>query len=66
MQYIVEPIAALIKWTFDTILVPLGELPSMINPNNIFLVIGFIGMFYWLNLQRKYNKEAANNPDQIK
>jgi len=66
MQYIVEPIAALIKWTFDFVLVPLGELPSFINPNNIFLVIGFIGMLYWLNLQGKYNKEAAKNPDQIK
>jgi hypothetical protein len=66
MQYIVEPIAALIKWSFDNILVPIGELPAFANPNNIFLVIGFIGMFYWLNLQRKYNKEAENNPDQIK
>lgn len=66
MQYIVEPIAALIKWTFDNILVPIGELPALINPNNIFIIIGFIGMFYWLFLQSKYNKKAAEDPNQIK
>ena len=66
MEYIVGPIAALIKWTFDNILVPIGDLPGFANPNNIFIVMGFLGMFYWLNMQRKFNKEAANNPDQIK
>lgn len=30
------------------------------------IVLGFIGLFYWLNLQRKFNAEAANNADQIK
>jgi len=34
--------------------------------NNGAIVLGFIGLFYWLNLQRKYNKEAENNPDQLK
>jgi len=66
MEYIVGPIAALIKWTFDNILVPIGELPDLINPNYIFLLIGFVGMFYWFFLQRKYNKQADNNPNQIK
>lgn len=34
--------------------------------NNGAIVLGFIGLFYWLNLQRKCNREAENNPDQIK
>lgn len=58
MQYLTGPIAALIKWTFDYILVPIGELPDYINPNYIFLVLGFVGLFYWLRLQAKYNKKA--------
>jgi len=58
MQYILDPIAFIIKWSFDHILVPIGDLPNIINPNYIFLFIGFIGLFYWLNLQNKYNKKA--------
>lgn len=30
------------------------------------IVLGFIGLFYWLNLQRKFNAEAENNAGQIK
>ncbi len=66
MQEIVGPIAALIKWTFDEILVPIGELPDLVNPNYIFLALGFVGLFYWLILQKKYNTQADNNPSQIK
>lgn len=58
MQYILDPIAFILKWSFDHILVPIGELPNIINPNYIFLFLGFIGLFYWLNLQNKYNKKA--------
>lgn len=58
MDYIVNPIAAFLKWTFDYILVPLGELPNIINPNYIFLILGFIGFFIWLRLQHKYDQRA--------
>ena len=34
--------------------------------NNILIVLGFIGMFYWLNWQRKFNEQAKNDPNQIK
>lgn len=34
----------------------LGEL--FINPNVIFIFLGFAGLFFWLNKQGKYNKEA--------
>ncbi|MBW6483988.1 MAG: hypothetical protein K0B10_13130 [Vicingaceae bacterium] len=36
----------------------LGEL--FINPNVIFIVLGFVGLFFWLNKQGKYNKEAQS------
>jgi hypothetical protein len=59
MQYLVGPIAALIKWTFDNILVPIGELPIFANPNTIFIAIGCAGLLYWLYWQQKYNKKAS-------
>jgi hypothetical protein len=40
------------------------------NIGNIFnyslIVLGFIGLFYWLNIQRKLNDKAANDPNQLK
>jgi|GEM_PF-592441 len=65
MEYIVGPIAALIKWTFDEILVPIGELPDLVNPNYLFCGIIALGLIYWLILQKKYNNQAANDPNQI-
>jgi hypothetical protein len=60
MQYLTEPIAALILWTFNNILVPLGELPALVNPNNVFIIIMTVGLFYWLNMQAKFNRKAQN------
>jgi hypothetical protein len=34
--------------------------------NNMLIVLGFIGMFYWLNWQRKFNEQAKNDPNKIK
>jgi uncharacterized membrane protein len=30
------------------------------------IVLGFIGLFYWLNLQKKMNDKAAKDPNQLK
>ena len=30
------------------------------------IVLGFFGFFYWMNLHKKFNDKAANNPNQIK
>lgn len=65
MEYIVGPIAALLKWTFDEILVPIGELPELVNPNNIFISFVIFGLGYWLFLQKKYNNQAAKDPNQL-
>lgn len=58
MDYLVKPIAWIVKFSFDYILVPIGNLPTIINPNTLFVVIGIAGMLYWLYWQGKYNKIA--------
>lgn len=30
------------------------------------IVLGFFGLFYWLNWQNKFNKQAEKDPNQIK
>lgn len=58
MDYIVNPIAFILKWTFDYILVPLGELPDIINPNSFIVLIIVIGVLVWLRIQRKLDRKA--------
>jgi len=58
MEYLVGPIASLITSSFDNLLVPIGELGGLLNPNTIFTLLGFVGLGYWLYIQTKYNKTA--------
>lgn len=51
----------------ETVLMPLDAdwgITAILN--TIIPVGGFIGLFYWLNLQRKFNQQAENNADQLK
>lgn len=60
MDWLVYPIGDFLVWSF-------GILEVLDNlPNNIFIIIGFILMFVWLKMQAGFNKEAANNPSQLK
>lgn len=34
--------------------------------NYAVIALGFIGLFYWLNWQRKFNEQAKNDPNQLK
>lgn len=34
--------------------------------NWTFIFLGFFGMLYWLRWQKKFNDQAANDPNQIK
>ncbi len=34
--------------------------------NTSLILLGFFGLFYWLRHQIKYNKQAENNPNQLK
>lgn len=50
------------QWTF--ILLQGDMIGDMFNVAVILL--GFVGLFYWLNWQRKFNDQAANDPNQLK
>lgn len=53
-------IADIFQWTFQIFEI-IGN-----SFNYTLIVVGFIGLFFWLNKQRKFNIEAENNPDQRK
>ena len=40
------------------------------NIGNLFnyslIVLGFFGLFYWFRYQKKFNDQAANDPNQLK
>ena len=57
LQSILDPIEQFIVWTFENVLEPLGNLP-WVSPNNLFLILGFVGLFYWLKVQGRYNEKA--------
>lgn len=59
LQSILDPIERFIVWSFESILEPLGELP-WVSPNNLVIVLGFVGLFYWLKVQGNYNKKAQS------
>lgn len=55
MDYILVPIVDFLQWTF-------GIMEKLANlPNWTFITIGMVGLFYWLWLQGKYNRQAAAN-----
>jgi hypothetical protein len=58
---IFETIGDAILWTTEVIFENVGN-----GFNNAMLVLGFVGLFYWLNYQRKFNARAKNDPNQIK
>lgn len=48
-----------IYWLGDVFYAFFGLLKNLGNiPNYAFIALGFVGLFYWLNLQKKYNKKA--------
>lgn len=50
-----------ILWTTAILFENIGNLF-----NNGAIILGFIGLFYWLNVQKKFNQAAKNNPNQLK
>lgn len=58
---IFEGIGEFLLWTTAILFENVGNLF-----NNAMIVLGFIGLFYWLNLQKKFNQQAKNDPNQIK
>lgn len=53
LQEILAPIGDIIVWTFDNILVPMGNLPNL-----LVVILLFFGLMTWIKMQKKYNEEA--------
>lgn len=50
-----------------TILTPLdADWGLTFIANTGIVLLGFVGLFYWLNIQRKLNAKAENDPNQLK
>jgi len=61
MDWIVFPLRDGLVWVFDNVMEPTGNIL-----NYTWVVLGFIGLFIWLNMQAKYNADAKANPNQLK
>ena len=48
----------------DVAFVPLEMIGNIFNYSCI--VLGFVGLFYWLNKQKQFTEQAKNDPDQLK
>jgi hypothetical protein len=66
IQDIILPLGDLIVWTFDNVLVPIGSGVGRRGWEVGAIIVGLSGLALWLKMQAKYNKEAAENPDQLK
>jgi len=51
------------QWTFNLLE---NDMPITWVMNTGVVILGFVGLFYWLNWQKKYNAQAEANPDQRK
>jgi hypothetical protein len=52
-----------LQWTFNILE---NDMPTTFLVNTGAVLLGFVGLFYWLNLQRKFNAQAEEDPDQLK
>ena len=51
------------QWTFNLLE---NDMPITWVMNTGVVILGFVGLFYWLNFQKKFNAQAEANPDQRK
>ena len=59
-QEIITPVAKFIELTFETFLVPISS-PF----NSGVIVLGFVGLLFWLRLQKKYTQKAEQDGDLV-
>ncbi|MDX2359366.1 MAG: hypothetical protein QNK23_01075 [Crocinitomicaceae bacterium] len=60
LSAIFNALGDLFLWTFQIFEI-IGN-----NINYAFIVLGFVGLFIWLNKQKKFNAAAERNPDKLK
>ncbi len=53
LQDILESIGDALVWSFETFLEPAGNIP-----NNLFIILGFVGFGVWMKMQADYNRKA--------
>ena len=61
MNWLLYPVRDFLTWMFENTLEPLGN-----TPNALFFFNLLGGGVYWMFVQRKLNKKAESDPDQIK
>ena len=61
MDWLLNPIKDFFVGIFENVLQPLGHMPNL-----IFFSIIAAGFLYWMYVQHKLNKQAENDPNQIK
>ena len=61
MNWLLIPIRDFLVWMFENTLETLGN-----TPNAIFFFVFLGGGIYWMFLQKKLNKNADADADQIK
>jgi hypothetical protein len=52
-----------LQWTFNILE---NDMPTTFLVNTGAVLLGFVGLFYWLNLQRKFNAQAEKDPNKLK
>jgi len=60
LQEIVTPLGDLMTATFEFIIEPFGGIV-----NTAIIVIGFVGLFYWLATQKKFTDQARSKGETI-
>lgn len=50
---VLNVIADILVWTFENVLVNLGNIPNV-----LFIILGFVGLYTWLKMQGEFNKKA--------
>ena len=59
-QEIITQVAKFIEWTFETLLVPMSS-----TFNSAVILLGIVGLLFWLRLQKKYTQNAEQNGDLV-
>ncbi len=55
-QEILTPVAKFIEWTFENVLVPIAS-----PMNTAVVLLGFVGLAFWLRMQKKYTEKAKRD-----
>ena len=56
MTDFIYSLGSAIEWTFINVLEPLGNIP-----NNIFILLGFGALAYWIYLQKQFIAKAKKD-----